>query len=309
MMSDLRMLAGQQTPSGEADLNISFEVFPAKTEAAADKLIDAVKALVPCKPQFVSVTYGAGGATRDRTLSTLRRIADETGLAVAGHLTCVDATRAEIDAVIRQYGDHGVTGIVALRGDPREGVGAKYTPPENGYRSSPELVEGIRAIGDFDISVSAYPEKHPETPDFDADLDMLAQKEKAGANRALTQFFFDTPVFASYRNRVAARGIELPIVPGIMPIVNFTQVCRFAKACGTSVPDGLGARFADLDDDKEARFAASVAFASEQVVTLYDAGVRDFHFYTMNRSDLVMAVCQNLVDHCRQENGAASAAA
>lgn len=278
----------------------SFEFFPAKTDDASDRLIETVKRLAIYEPAFVSVTYGAGGSTRDRTLDTLTRIAAETDLSVAGHLTCVDATRAQVDAAIDAYAAAGIRRIVALRGDPREGVGAKYVPPVAGYRNAADLVAGIKARGDFDISVSAYPEKHPESADFDADLDMLAAKADAGADRALTQFFFNTDHFYRYLDRVAARGISIPIVPGIMPIGNFTQVSRFAAACGTEVPSDLKRRFDDQDDD-DARFATSVAVASEQVIDLYDNGVRQFHFYTMNKSPLVAAVLEALADHRRGE--------
>ncbi|MCB1491425.1 MAG: methylenetetrahydrofolate reductase, partial [Rhodobiaceae bacterium] len=244
---------------------------------------------------------GAGGSTRDRTLDTLSRIAAGTGLSVAGHLTCVDATRDQVDSVVRTYAENGISRIVALRGDPREGVGARYTPPENGYRTTAELVASIARQGSFDISVSAYPEKHPESPDFDADLDVLKAKAEAGATRALTQFFFDMPAFYRYRDRVAARGIGIPIVPGIMPIVGIAQISRFASACGTTIPDWLKERFAAAGDDPARQYETSAQVAAEQVIELYDNGVREFHVYTMNRSDLTLHVCRTLNAHVAGE--------
>jgi methylenetetrahydrofolate reductase (NADPH) len=275
-------------------LNVSFEFFPPKTDEMERSLWEAVERLAPISPHFVSVTYGAGGTTRERTHATVKRMLDETALTPAAHLTCVDATREEVDAVIETYREIGVRHIVALRGDPTSGVGAHYAPHPGGYRNAADLVAGIKRIGDFEVSVSAYPEKHPDSRDTEADLDMLKAKVDAGATRAITQFFFDNDHYFRYLDRVRARGINIPIVPGIVPVQNFKQVRNFAERCGTSIPRWLAQRFDGLDDDVATRKLVAAAVAAEQALDLVDRGVTDFHFYTMNRADLVYAVCHLL---------------
>jgi methylenetetrahydrofolate reductase (NADPH) len=247
--------------------------------------------LAPLQPSFVSVTYGAGGSTRERTHATLARILRETELKPAAHLTCVAATRDEVDAVVRGYRATGIHHIVALRGDPVGGTGTAYQPHPGGYENAAALVAGIRALGDFEISVAAYPEKHPESSSTAADIDMLKRKVDAGATRAITQFFFDNDLFEAYLNRVRAAGINIPIVPGIVPVHSFTQVSRFAEKAGASVPKWLAQRFDGLDDDPATRALVAAAVAAEQVLDLIDRGFMDLHFYTMNRADLVYAIC------------------
>jgi methylenetetrahydrofolate reductase (NADPH) len=280
--------------AGAGRIHVSFEFFPPKTEEMEKSLWEAVGRLAPLSPNFVSVTYGAGGSTRERTHSTVRRILKETALTPAAHLTCVAATKAEIDAVIRGYWDVGVRHIVALRGDPTGGVGDRYAPHPGGYATSAELVAGIKRAGDIEVSVSAYPEKHPDSPTVEADIDMLKAKIDAGATRAITQFFFENDLYLRYLDRVRARGIDIPLVPGILPVQNFKQTTNFAARCGASVPRWLAERFDGLDEDVATRKLIAAAVAAEQVLDLVDRGVTDFHFYTMNRADLVYAVCHLL---------------
>src|SRR6266852_4989442 len=275
-------------------IRVSFEFFPPKTEEMEKTLWESITRLAPLKPNFVSVTYGAGGSTRERTHSTVKRILAETALTPAAHLTCVAATRDEIDGVIRGYCDAGVRHIVALRGDPPSGVGERYAPHPGGYLNAADLVAGIKRIADLEVSVSAYPEKHPDSPSVEADVDMLKAKVDAGAARAMTQFFFDNDHYFRYLDRVRARGIAIPIVPGILPVQNFKQTCVFAQRCGASVPGWLAERFAGLADDPATRTLIAAAVAAEQVLDLVDQGVTEFHFYTMNRADLVYAVCHLL---------------
>ena len=275
-------------------IGVSFEFFPPKTEKAEETLWAAVERLAPLAPTFVSVTYGAGGSTRERTHRTVARLAKETAIAPAAHLTCVGASREEIDAVVRAYRDIGVRHIVALRGDPVDGLGALYRPRPDGYAYAADLVAGIRAIGDFEISVAAYPERHPESADWQVEIDNLKRKVDAGANRAITQFFFDNDVFEAYVERVRAAGISIPIVPGIQPIHNFEQLMVFAAKCGATIPHWLTRRFAGLEQDTETRRLVASAVACEQVLDLVDRGVTDFHFYTLNRADLTYAVCHML---------------
>jgi methylenetetrahydrofolate reductase (NADPH) len=275
-------------------IHVSFEFFPPKTEEMEKNLWEAIGRLAPLSPNFVSVTYGAGGSTRERTHSTVRRILAETALTPAAHLTCVAATREEIDAVIHAYRDAGVRHIVALRGDPTEGVAAKYAPHPGGYRNGADLVAGIKRIADLEVSVSAYPEKHPDSPSVEADIDMLKAKVDAGASRAMTQFFFENDCYFRYLDRVRARGIDIPIVPGILPVQNFKQTRNFAARCGASVPAWLAQRFDGLDDDAATRRLIAAAVAAEQVLDLVKRGVSEFHFYTMNRADLVFAICHLL---------------
>jgi methylenetetrahydrofolate reductase (NADH) len=270
---------------------ISFEFFPPKTEEMERSLWDTINRLAPLTPNFVSVTYGAGGSTRERTHSTITRILAETHLTPAAHLTCVGAARGEIDEIVDRYHDVGVRHIVALRGDPPGGIGTAYATHPDGYQSSADLVAGIKKRhGDIEISVSAYPEKHPESPHFDADIDVLKAKVDAGATRAITQVFFDNDLYFRYLDRVRARGITIPIVPGIMPMHNFKQARAFVTRAGTSVPDWLAAKFEGLDDDAETRKLVAATVAAGQVQKLAKHGVDTFHFYTMNRADLVFAI-------------------
>jgi methylenetetrahydrofolate reductase (NADPH) len=279
---------------GQPPIRVSFEFFPPKTQEMEQTLWDSITRLAPLRPNFVSVTYGAGGSTRERTHSTVKRLLAETSLVPAAHLTCVAASCDEIDTVIRDYCAAGVRHIVALRGDPIGGIGEKYAPHPGGYRNAAHLVAGIKQLADIEVSVSAYPEKHPDSPTVQADLDMLAAKVDAGATRAITQFFFENDLYFAYLDRVHARGINVPIVPGILPVQNFNQMKNFAARCGASVPDWLAKRFDGLDGDAATRKLIAAAVAAEQVLDLVDRGVSDFHFYTMNRADLVYAICHLL---------------
>ncbi len=275
-------------------ISVSFEFFPPKDEAMEKILWDSIERLKPLAPNFVSVTYGAGGSTRERTHNTVRRILGETELTPAAHLTCVAATRDEIDTIVRNYKDAGVRHIVALRGDPIGGAGEKYAPHPGGYRNAADLVAGIKRLGDFEVSVSAYPEKHPDSPTVEADIDMLKAKVDAGASRAITQFFFENDLYFRYLDRVRTSGIGIPIVPGILPVQNFAAAKNFAARAGASVPSWIAERFRGLDNDPATRKLIAAAVAAEQVLDLVDRGVTDFHFYTMNRADLVYAVCHLL---------------
>jgi len=285
-----RFVAADQ-PRGIA---VSFEFFPPKTAEMEQTLWEAIERLAPLQPNFVSVTYGAGGSTRERTHATVKRILAETMLTPAAHLTCVAATRAEVDAVIGAYAQAGVRHIVALRGDPTSGAGAKYAPHPGGYSNGADLVAGIKRIADLEVSVSAYPEKHPDSPSVGADIDMLKAKIDAGATRAMTQFFFENDLYFRYLDRVRAAGIQIPIVPGILPVQNFKTTKTFAARAGASVPSWLADRFDGLDDDASTRKLIAAAVAAEQVLDLVDHGVTEFHFYTMNRADLVYAICHLL---------------
>jgi methylenetetrahydrofolate reductase (NADPH) len=279
---------GQRVPKSPA---ISFEFFPPKTEEMEKSLWETIKRLAPLTPNFVSVTYGAGGSTRERTHSTITRILNETDMRPAAHLTCVGAARGEIDDIVSRYHEVGVRHIVALRGDPPAGIGTAYTTHPDGYQTSAELVDGIKKRHpDIEVSVSAYPEKHPESPDFDADIDVLKAKVDAGATRAITQVFFDNDLYFRYLDRVRARGIDIPIVPGIMPMHNFKQARNFVTRAGTSVPDWLAEKFDGLGDDAETRKLVAATVAAGQVQKLAKHGVDTFHFYTMNRADLVFAI-------------------
>jgi methylenetetrahydrofolate reductase (NADPH) len=275
-------------------IRVSFEFFPPKTAEMEQTLWEAIARLAPLRPNFVSVTYGAGGSTRERTHATVKRILAETMLTPAAHLTCVAASRDEVNAVIDGYAQAGVRHIVALRGDPLGGVGERFAPHPGGYRNAADLVGGIKRIADMEVSVSAYPEKHPDSPDVAADIDMLKAKVDAGAARAITQFFFENSLYLRYLDRVRQRGIDIPIVPGILPVQNFKQAKNFAARTGASVPDWLARRFDGLDDDPATRKLIAAAVAAEQVLDLVDHGVTDFHFYTMNRADLVYAICHLL---------------
>jgi methylenetetrahydrofolate reductase (NADPH) len=285
------MTAPSSTEAARDRPAISFEFFPPKTEEMERSLWETIKRLEPLNPSFVSVTYGAGGSTRERTHATIVRILKETTLVPAAHLTCVGASRSEIDDVVAHYHDAGVRHIVALRGDPATGIGTAYAAHPEGYQTSSELVASIKKrYPNIDVSVSAYPEKHPESTDFDADIDTLQAKVDAGADRAITQVFFDNDLYFRYLDRVRARGIDLPIVPGIMPMHNFRQARNFVTRAGTSVPSWLAERFEGLDDDAETRKLVAATVAAGQVQKLAKQGVDTFHFYTMNRADLVFAI-------------------
>lgn len=282
-------------PAGSLnEISVSFEVFPPKNELMASGLTEAVDRLVPLGPSFVSVTCGAGGSTTALTASTVAGIREASGAQMAAHLTCVSGSRDDVDETIRQYAQSGVRRLVALRGDSQAGIGQPFQAHPHGYQGTPALVTAIKAVPGMDVSVSAYPEKHPESPTFQTDLDVLAAKVDAGADRALTQFFFDNDVFYRYLDQVRARGIDIPIVPGILPLQNFSQVCSFAERCGASIPTWLADRFEGLDDDLDTRQKVAVAVAVEQVLDLVDHGVRDFHFFTMNRAELVYPICHLL---------------
>jgi len=277
-------------------LRVSFEFFPPKTPEMEQSLWDCIWRLAPLKPNFVSVTYGAGGSTRERTHATVKRILAETMLTPAAHLTCVAATRADVDAVIEAYAQAGVRHIVALRGDPPGGMtsGERYAPHPGGYAFAADLVAGLKRVADFEISVAAYPETHPEAQSDNHDLDNLKRKLDAGANRAITQFFFDVDLFLHFRDRAAAAGIAVPIVPGILPVTNFAQLKRMAGTCGASIPPWMAAHFDGLDDDPDTRRLVATSLAAEQCRRLQANGVNEFHFYTLNRADLIVAICHML---------------
>jgi len=271
-------------------VQVSFEFFPPHSEQMQETLWKSIQRLKSFAPAFVSVTYGADGSTRERTHDVVQRIVNETDLTVAPHLTCVNATRGEIDDIAREYWDMGIRHLVALRGDPPAGTG-KYVPAPGGYDYACDLVAGLKKIADFDISVAAYPEVHPEAPGPDFDLDNLKRKLDAGASRAITQFFFESETFLRFRDRCAAAGIDSALVPGILPITRFAQMTKFAAQCGASVPEWLRERFDGIDDDAEARNAVAADVAIEQVRRLQAEGVEVFHFYTLNRSQLTVAIC------------------
>lgn len=290
-MSLLTSLAGRPAP------RVSFEFFPPKTAEAEAKLWEVIQRLAPLAPSFVSVTYGAGGSTRERTHATVRRIRQGTGLDPAAHLTCVAASRAEIDAVARDYWAHGVRHIVALRGDPPDiqgGVLGRYVPHPGGYAFAADLVAGLKKVADFEISVAAYAETHPAAPSPQFDLENLKRKVDAGASRAITQFFFDADVYLRFRDRCVQAGILVPIVPGILPVTNVAQSFKFATACGARVPPWMAALFDGLDDDPETRKLVAATVAAELCQRLRAEGVSDFHFYTLNRAELTIGLCRLL---------------
>jgi methylenetetrahydrofolate reductase (NADPH) len=277
---------------GAAGVRLSFEFFPPKTEEMEGQLWTTLDDLAGWDPDFVSVTYGAGGSTRAPTLATVKGIAKRSHLTPASHLTCVGATKDETHAIVEEFRAAGIRHFVALRGDPQGGIGTAYQPHPGGYANAADLTAGLRTLGDFEISVSAYPEKHPESPDVAADIDMLKRKVDAGATRALTQFFFENDQYERYLEKVVAAGINIPIVPGILPIHNLAQVRKFAGMCGATVPDYVIARLGTIDDLPEERFKAASQLAAEQVRDLIHRGVSEFHFYTMNRSALVSRVLE-----------------
>jgi methylenetetrahydrofolate reductase (NADPH) len=282
-------------------LRISFEFFPPKVEADV-AFWSTVKKLEGINPDFVSVTYGAGGTTQDRTLATLARITSETRLPAAGHLTCIGKSKDEVNAVIRAFKTAGVNHIVALRGDPPGGLGTRFAPHPEGYQNAADLVRGIKQIGEFEVSVSAYPERHPDSVSIEEDLAFMADKADHGATRALSQFFFHNAFFLRLRDRIAARGIKINLVPGILPITNFARVSEFASKCGAFIPPELARRFAGLENEPETRNLVAAMVAAEQVQALQREGVTDFHFYTLNRSELVYAICRVLGLGAPEEN-------
>lgn len=273
---------------------VSFEFFPPKTEEMENSLWASIRLLEPIKPAFVSVTYGAGGTTRERTHDTLRRILAETKLTPAAHLTCIGASRAEINEVAESYWESGVRHIVALRGDPPPGMQGQYIPHPDGYAYASDLVAGLKKVADFEISVAAYPEKHPEAPSEEKDLDYLKAKIDAGANRAITQFFFEVDILLRFMERARKAGIAVPIVPGILPVRNYAQLKKFAASCGTTVPDWFQFLFDGLDENPELQNLVSASVAAEQCRLLRCAGIEEFHFYTLNRAKLTLAICQVL---------------
>lgn len=277
----------------QGDIEVSFEFFPPKTQKMGETLWHSVETLAPLGPRFASVTYGAGGSTRERTHEQVVRIQNEAGIPAAAHLTCVEATREEVDEVARHYWAEGIRHIVALRGDPPDGS-SQYTPHPGGYANAIELIAGLKQVADFEISVAAYPEVHPDSPDRQADIDNLKAKFDAGATRAITQFFFDPQCFFEFRDKAAAAGIAGEIVPGIMPVMSFAAVQRMSGLCGTAIPDWMEGLFDGLDDRPEARQLVSATIAAEMCRRLYAGGVRQFHFYTLNRAELSYAICHML---------------
>lgn len=277
----------------EGDIGVSFEFFPPKTERMGEILWESIATLAPLGPRFVSVTYGAGGTTRERTHATVERIVRETSIPAAAHLTCVDASRAEIEEIARDYWNIGVRHIVALRGDPPQ-AGTRFVARPDGYASAADLVAGLKAVAPFEISVGAYPETHPEAASAEADLDNLKRKIDAGADRAITQFFFEPDTFFRFRDAAAAAGIDAEIVPGIMPVSNFAAVQRMSGMTGTAVPAWLAHLFEGLDDLPAARQLVAATVAAEMCRRLYAGGVRQFHFYTLNRAELSYAICHLL---------------
>jgi len=274
-------------------VGVSFEFFPPSTEKMEQTLWNSVERLAPLAPDFVSVTYGAGGSTRERTHSLVSRIQKEKGVTAAAHLTCVAANRDEVTAVAKNYWAEGIRHIVALRGDPPEGQ-ATYEPHPDGFPFAVDLVSALKKIADFDISVAAYPEVHPEALSAEADLDNLKRKIDAGASRAITQFYFNASTYLRFRDRVTAAGITVPIIPGILPVTNFKQVKKFASMCGASVPDWMADLFVGLDDDPGTRQLVAATVVAEHCRVLQSEGVGKFHFYTLNRADLAYAICHIL---------------
>ena len=275
------------------DIDVSFEFFPPKNATMNETLWQSVETLAPLGPRFASVTYGAGGSTRERTHQQVVRIQNEARIPAAAHLTCVEATREEVDEVARHYWDEGIRHIVALRGDAPDGQ-SQYAPHPGGYANAVELIAGLKRVADFEISVAAYPEVHPDSPDRQADLDNLKAKFDAGATRAITQFFFDPQCFFDFRDRAAAAGIDGEIVPGIMPVLSFAAVRRMSGLCGTAIPPWMEGLFDGLDDRPAARQLVSATIAAELCRRLYAGGVRQFHFYTLNRAELSYAICHML---------------
>lgn len=288
-----------QNDNPQDDVRVSFEFFPPKTKKAETRLWDAIAKLEPLQPDFVSVTYGAGGSTRERTHRTVQRMAQETGFRPAAHLTCVDASRAEIDEIAQDYWDAGVRHIVALRGDPQSGIGDRYVPHPDGYAYASDLVAGLKNIGDFEISVSAYPETHPESGTWQAELDNLKRKTDAGATRAITQFFFSPDTFWRFQDKVLDAGINIDIVPGLMLQPNVHGLKKMSDLCGVAVPPWYAELFEGLDDDPLTRDLLTASIMSELTAELFDRGVRNYHLYTLNRAEIASAVARVLGLHNR----------
>ena len=280
------------SPAG--DLSLSFEFFPPNSPEAGERLWTVIRRLEALQPRFVSVTYGAGGSTRERTHAIVSRILAETSLLPAAHLTCVGARREEIDEIARAYWEAGVRHLVALRGDPPGGLSGRYRPHPGGYAYAADLVAGLKRVADFEISVAAYPETHPEARSAAADIDNLKRKLDAGACRAITQFFFDTDSYLRFLERARAAGIQAPIVPGIFPITNFARTVEFASKCGASIPAWLAALFEGVEADPDTRNLVAAVAAAEQCRQLQAQGITEFHFYTLNRADLTAAICHML---------------
>jgi methylenetetrahydrofolate reductase (NADPH) len=274
--------------------NISFEFSPPKGPKSEESLWEAIRRLEPLNPSFVSVTYGAGGSTRERTHRTVVRMLKETTLRPAAHLTCVEASRAEVDEVVRDYWDAGIRHIVALRGDPPGSLGGAYTPPADGYANATELTAGIKAIAPFEVSVGLYPQIHPESPSLEHDIEVLKAKVDAGATRAISNFFFDIDGYLQFIERVRKAGVTIPILPGIMPVSSFSGLSNMAHRIGVSIPAWLGNLFEGLDEDPETRRLVAASVAAEMCVRLSEEGFNDFHFYTLNRADLTYAICRIL---------------
>ena len=288
------MNMGLSSLMDKSPVKASFEFFPPKTEVMEKKLWAALSRLAPLQPAFVSVTYGAGGSTRTRTHETVKRIQSQTGIPAAAHLTCVGATREQVDEVIRAYWAAGIRHIVALRGDPVDGIGTAYQPFPGGYANAADLAAGIKRIADFEISIGTYPEKHPESTSLEDDIELLKAKVDAGATRAITQFTFDAEIIMRFRDKVRAAGIDIPIVPGVMPVTKFASLNRFAAGCGASVPTWLAQLFEGLDDDPATRTSVAIAVAADHCVTLRNNGFDQFHFYTLNQADTTYAICHLL---------------
>jgi methylenetetrahydrofolate reductase (NADPH) len=283
------------------NVRVSFEFFPPQTEESNRKLWASIQRLAPLKPAYVSVTYGAGGSTRERTHNTIYRIRHETDLEPAAHLTCIGASRDEIDGVARSYWQAGVRHVVALRGDPSDGA-SRYVPHPGGYAYAADLVAGLKKVAPFKISVAAYPEVHPEAKNAAADLDNLKRKIDAGASEAITQFFFDIDIYLRFLEMARKAGITVPIIPGILPVTNFARVTQFCAKCGASIPRWMADLFEGLDDDPETRTLVAASVAAEQCRALHANGVKQFHFYTLNRADLVFAICHILGVHARLDS-------
>ncbi|MGE0115170.1 MAG: methylenetetrahydrofolate reductase [Steroidobacteraceae bacterium] len=292
MTEQIKERLGNSLAKITAPVQVSFEFFPPNDEKMEATLWESIQRLAPLRPRFVSVTYGADGSTRERTHNVVTRILQETPLMPVPHLTCVNASRAEVLEIAGNYWSQGIRHLVALRGDPPPGE--KFTARDDGFAYAVDLVKGLKSVADFELSVAAYPETHPEAPSPQFDLDCLKAKIDAGATRAITQFFFDTDTYLRFRDRCVAAGITASIVPGILPITRFPQMQRFAQRCGAAVPDWLAARFAGIDDDASTRQMISFAFAIEQVQKLQQHGIHEFHFYTLNRSELTFAICHAL---------------
>ncbi len=284
----------QKALSEQSRLRISFEFFPPKTEKMQNNLWESIQKLETLNPDFVSVTYGAGGSTRERTHETVAKIANETSMNAAAHLTCVDAERSEIDNIARAYWDAGVRHIVALRGDPQDGIGAGYRPTKNGYAYSSDLVAGLTKVAPFDISVSAYPELHPESQNWQVEIDNLKRKIDAGATRAITQFFFEADTFLRFQDKAADAGIHIPIIPGLMLQPNYVGIKRMSEMCKIHIPDWYHELFAGLDDDPATRRLLTASTTAKLARKLQKNGVRHFHFYTLNKADLAFTCCKIL---------------